>query len=124
MTDPNLHDGHLHSIVLTEGNVLVGCSTVDGTKYELSLAKVESLRADDFRQGNIILSVEHFVGGQCPEDLVLEVFGPGEDSSRPWFANVMEKIRQEGWTLLAIAPSYGCDLIALAKGPLQIRRIG
>lgn len=124
ITDPNLHDGYLNSLVLTKGGLSIGCSTVDGTTYELSLSKVERLRADDFREGNIIFSVETFVGADCPEDLVLEVFGPGADPSRPWFVDVMERIRREGWTFVSIDSSYGCVLKALAKGPLEIHRIG
>lgn len=89
ITDPNLDDGYLNSLVLKEGSLSVGCSTLDGTK-----------------------------------DLVLHVFGPGADPSRPWFVDVMERIRRERWTFLSIASSCGCDVRALAKGPLEIRRIG
>jgi hypothetical protein len=123
IAEPNLHDGLLTSIALRDHDLTLGCSNSDGERYELLLRGIVRLQANDFREGNIILSVERFLGAECPRDLVLKAYGEESDPAATWVPGVLDQIEREGWTLLVLASSYGCTLSALANGPLVIRRV-
>src|ERR1700722_16343894 len=58
--------GYLTGISLGERSACLGLKTDTGERYEFDLIGVHRLRADDFRQGNIILDLEVITGRAPP----------------------------------------------------------
>ncbi|MEP6566178.1 MAG: hypothetical protein ABJB10_13655, partial [Mesorhizobium sp.] len=59
---PSFHDGYLTGIELAEKSAVVSLQHYDGTRYRLHLSGIEALLANEFRQGNIISSLEVTTG--------------------------------------------------------------
>jgi hypothetical protein len=117
---PDLHDGSLNGIIVSEGKTLeLRCAQADGRRYVLRLPELVSLRADDFRQGNIILGVNIYES-DFPADLIKSVYGEDGDADPAWLSREFQTLRQGGWTLLELTSSYGCHLLALARGQLLV----
>ena len=77
---PDLHDGSLSGIIVSDANTLeLRCAHVDGWRYVVRLPELVSLRADDFRQGNIILDVRVYES-DFPRDLTKRVYGEEGDA--------------------------------------------
>ena len=117
---PDLHDGSLSGIIVSEAKTLeLHCAQVDGRRYVLRLPELVSLRADDFRQGNIILDVKVYES-DFPPDLIRSVYGEEGNADPAWLSRELQALRQGPWTLLELRSSYGCHLLALAKGHLLV----
>lgn len=68
---------------------------------------VERLRADDFREGNIILDVTVTAGEQLELDDVAEAFGLDTEPS-PFLQNTIDRLKRDRMIVVRINPSYGC----------------
>lgn len=64
------HDGALRSVVLSDGNAMLGVRSVEGTHHVIELNRVVAFCADGVREGNIILNIRLLnarVGAEDPE---------------------------------------------------------
>jgi len=121
LRDPDLHDGRLLAMEVRGNSLLLRCTAVDGQEYAVTVGDLVRLRADNFLQGNIIFELLIFAGSNCPEDLVRSVYQLRTDDK--WIGVAMEEIRRERWTLLQLESSYGCSLVALSKGAVDVRPV-
>jgi hypothetical protein len=120
LLSPDLHDGFLRGVVLGDQEIVeLLCSDVDGRRYVLRLPKLMALRADNFLQGNIIFEVNVYTT-DFPQDLIKRVYGADGDGEPDWLSARLQEMRDQSWTLLEITSSYGCELLALAKGTLSV----
>lgn len=121
LQSPDLHDGGLEGIVSRDGGLELLCRSVQGARWILRLPELVHLRADDFRQGNIILDVLTLAGAECPDALLRELFEvtPAAEDP-PWFAERRLAVHEGNWTLLRIQCSYGCSLLGLSRRALEI----
>lgn len=120
----NFHDGLLTGIVLGSDTATILLQRTTGEEYKLTLAGLEVLHMEDFRQGNIISMVE-VVSGQAPyEHSGLErLFGLPHPSAAEEYhrthAAVVERqsarIANGEVSMVVIVPSYGADLIAICR---------
>jgi hypothetical protein len=114
MSIPKFHDGALTSVALGPAKTLeIGVATVAGKRHKLVLSGLEKLRCDDFRQGNIVLDVTVYCGEDPDESALRDLFELEVSESPDYFLQEARKIRDGESTLLVIAPSYGCELLAL-----------
>lgn len=88
----------------------------------MCLSGLEALKVDNFLQGNIILEIELF-NGNFPIELVKRAFSFSAEENPPWLRQKITQMTDEGWTLLELSSSYGCELAAIAKGKLEIQRL-
>lgn len=121
--DPNLHDGSLTGIMLQAGSLELVCASVEGKRYSLRVGELVRLRADNFLEGNIIFDIRVFMGPDCPRELFRRAYGAITSQEEPALDRKLDEARNEGWTLLSLESSYGCELVALAKRALQIEAI-
>jgi hypothetical protein len=122
MQTPDFHDGSLTGIILPEAETLeLRCADVNGRRYILRLPQLVSLRADNFREGNIILDASVYES-DFPPELIKKVFGEDANGEPAWLAGRIEALREGSWTLLELTSSYGCELLALARGRLSVER--
>jgi hypothetical protein len=121
------HDGYLTGISLGERSACLGLKTDTGERYELDLIGVHRLRADDFRQGNIILDLEVITGRAPPvsefnrqmerldETPSADVAPSYHDARSSRIEKIFVQIVAGETTLVIVNPTYGCDLVALCS---------
>jgi hypothetical protein len=71
MTITSFHDGDLTSVEVGEGTAALGLRHVDGRRFSLTLAGVEALAVNDFREGNIVLELHEVTGPEFEETNVV-----------------------------------------------------
>lgn len=120
LKDLRLHDGRLTGMVVESEGLNLICESVDGLVCTLRLSRLVRLIANNFRQGNIIFDVSCFAGGTAPDRLLRLVFEATSGRDDEWFTVERARVHSENWTLLVLESSYGCDLLALSQGPLEI----
>jgi hypothetical protein len=120
LLNPDLHDGFLRGIVLSEPETVeLLCSDVKGHLYTLRLAGLVALRADNFLQGNVIFEVNEY-RAEFPRGLIKRVYGEDAESEPDWLSLRVQELSENSWTLLEVTTSYGCELLALARGHLLV----
>ncbi|HVY52809.1 hypothetical protein FRZ61_37280 [Hypericibacter adhaerens] len=115
LRQPDLHDGTVQGLELQAGNGLrVALRDVAGQAYRLQLKGVRRLLCNDFREGNIILSLS--IASRMPPDrgLLRRLLGGTKDEDR-LVAEAAQAIAEGRLALVAIDPSYGCELTALCE---------
>jgi hypothetical protein len=113
----DFHDARLVSIELKgEGAVWLGVTDEGGQSWRIALENVDRLQATDFSEGNIILEVSNFRGVTPPLELLRRLFRVRQEADTPaYLLNRIERIERAELTLFYIAPSYGCEFIALCE---------
>jgi len=110
----NFHDGYLDGLrVLPEKSLILFCRQVDGKKSIITVPRIESLWASQFKEGNIIDSINFYRGNGCPEKLIRRVQGYTCQSPVEYFEKDMAEIIKNNWSLMELTTSYGCELLAL-----------
>jgi hypothetical protein len=120
--EPNFHDGFIDGLLITDRDVRIFLRTVSHEKFTILLNGVKLLVLDDFRQGNIILSVDWLDPADLHDESVCRLYHVAEKS-----------IVEEGWILeaqrnglqgLEIIPSYGGVLAAIFQArEIQINHV-
>jgi hypothetical protein len=115
---PSFHDAKLSGFILLPAQ---RCSlfieTESKQSHRVVLLGVERLRADDFREGNIILDLTVHGGKSVEKADVLFALSMDDEKRHPDFFNsIMERIHRGELSLLQINPSYGCVFSCLCSG--------
>lgn len=120
---PSFHDGLLCGLSVTETTATLSLVEVDGRRWSVELTGVRHLKADDFRQGNIVLDLE-VVTGEPPPPRWLEKLLPAphpeaaaqhHDAHRSHVDEVSAGIAAGALMLVVLSPSYGCELWAICE---------
>ena len=123
ITDPDLHDGHLTGIQLVGTRTLeLSCSSLDGERYVIRLLGLDRLRVDNFLEGNIIFEIALYEP-PFPMSSVKKVFGIEDKDDPDWLKARVAAMADQNWRLLELSSSYGCELLALAHGSLEVNRL-
>ncbi len=117
LTHPDLHDGFLKGIVVgSQNTAYVLLNDRQGAEFNLVLSGVEKLRAQDFREGNIILDVSVYNSSQIDDRELCELYDLGAEGASQNFLNSLKaRIVENDSVLVQINPSYGCSLLALCR---------
>jgi hypothetical protein len=125
----SFHDGKLTSVAVGEGTATLGLTHLDGRRFTLSMAGVEALSINDFREGNIVLELHLLTGtsfekaGFSPGDVraSLQVLftAPHPDAAQKYHDDYnssldrqIERLRDGSMKLIILDPAYGADLLA------------
>lgn len=124
---PSFHDGHFEGIMLGDDSATLSLARSDGTPFEVKMVGLDALQINDFRQGNIIFSLE-VVSGRQPEreglaetmDRLFPALHPKAASSfhiahAALLAAKLAAVASGQAALVSITSSYGADLVALCK---------
>lgn len=120
---PSFHDGHLTGVVVDEGSARLSLKRANGDAWEVHLIGVDALKMDDFRQGNIVLSVE-VTSGAAPEPGPFHrlfeaphasAASKYHDSHRELISRKMATVEEGAATLFLLTPAYGADMVALCR---------
>lgn len=112
----NFHDGFVDGLLLFGAKVHIFLRTVDGEKFTLILRDVDALRVNDLRAGNIILSLDFIQPKQLDESFVFDAYQYSEEHKKTFvLAAWITKAAEKQLKAVEIAPSYGCELLAIYK---------
>ena len=116
------HDGFVEGFLIRESQVIIFLRTLEKEAFALVADDVVRMRADNFREGNIILDL---IVRQGPELILgdLDIYGfaagpLGEKQS----SDALERLRTENRVALEINPSYGCECFLIAQAVTLIPR--
>lgn len=114
LVDPSVHDGSLLGILLEkDGRVRLPIETVHGKSLSLILDGVVRFKADDFREGNIILSVTVASGQALSTADVADAHGVSSDEA--FLPGAIERYVQDGLMTVRLDASYGCYLVCVCR---------
>lgn len=124
MHAPDFHDGYLDGIHTTGKTVALALRHVSGDRFKMTLAGVETFRADQFLLGNIILDIEVTSGKRVqPEDLSILYLAPHPSVDRQvhekharLIESIITRIERRDVILFEVSSSYGCYISAICKG--------
>ncbi len=128
-TPPNFHDGYLTGIQLLDREVRLSLTRYNDERWLVTLAGVEALHIDDFREGNIVSSLD-VIQNERPETELLErlFLSPHLEAPQSYKDDHMAAIEARVARVLAaeaavvsISPVYGADLVAFVTGVRAVR---
>ena len=76
---PDFHDGLLEGLLVSGSSAKVFLKTVAGERFTLVLEGVKQLRAQNFHEGNIVLSVDFIQPEQLSPELIAWTYRHDED---------------------------------------------
>jgi hypothetical protein len=113
---PDFHDGYLDGLFVSGKTARIFLRTCTGERFTLFLQEVERLHAENFRQGNIIFSVDFLRLEQLSPEFIFEVYEYSEPDKQNFVMdNWVQGAKQKGLQALEISTSYGCSAFALFK---------
>ena len=113
---PNLHDGNLLGLMSVDEQCILLVSDVLGSMHRITLHAVESLRAENFLQGNIVLDVSVQTRAEVTEPDVLFALSMDEATAsqhRRFLDELLGRIGNGSLHLFQLSSSYGCTLTSL-----------
>ncbi len=115
INNPNVHDAKLVGIFFPADKVvLLVIKGILSVIHCIALNGVERFRAEDLREGNIILDITVVSGDAVNSSDVSYVLGLINDSTHERFLiNTMERFRSKELLLVKINPSYGATCICM-----------
>jgi hypothetical protein len=78
--EPNFHDGFVDGVLVEEGSAKIFVGTVRREKFTILLSGVKTLILNDFRQGNIILSLEWLDATKISDEAIFDFYHEPVDS--------------------------------------------
>lgn len=106
------HDGSLDGLLISGTTVRVFLSANDGEEFILEVRGVLSLKADGFRQGNIIFEVLERDGDNLTLGDMIHFFDFNDEADAQ---GKLESTRGRNLVVLEINPSYGASCTILAE---------
>jgi len=115
-SEPNFHDDFVDGILLGEGSARIFVRTVHGERFTILLGDVKTLVMKDFRQGNIILSLDWLDATDISDEGLFGYYSePVGADSVVLRSRFMREIGDQQLRALEIFPSYGASLMAIFK---------
>jgi hypothetical protein len=109
---PDFHDGFLEGLFVSGSEAKIFLKTISGQKFTLTLRDVERLHAENFLEGNIVLSLDFLTPEQVTVEHVSEAYGvPPGFVMKDW----IESAKQRNLQAIEISSSYGCTALVFFK---------
>jgi hypothetical protein len=120
---PTFHDGNLTGLTVAKAAAILSVVRSDGVEWRIELEGVRYLKADDFREGNIVSSCRAITRADPPRGLLETLARGPHESAAPeyhekhqlFINDLAEQVRQGSLTLLIVEPSFGCELLAISE---------
>jgi len=115
VVEPNVHDAQVMGIMLEKnGRAVLALEGADGRVMCLVMDGVVRLKADDFRQGNTLLSLSVSEGASLDVGDVAEAYGVSHPD-QGFLPQAMVKLASEGFIVVHMSPSYGCSTVCICR---------
>ena len=110
------HDGSFDGLLLDDKSAHIFVATDAHERHVIVADGVVVLKADDIRQGNIILDVvARHASELSANDLDAFLYDPQDPKEKEQAAVLLRRAQTGALTLLQISPSYGATCSVLAK---------
>ena len=115
---PQLHDARLIGIIFpADTRALILARDVRGTVHCIEFTGIERFRAEDLREGNIILDVSVRTGTSVkPEDLAYPYGLSNGSSGAELPRGILERLHSGEVGLIQLDSSYGCSFSCICTG--------
>lgn len=112
-----VHDAYIDGLVITQSkDAIFLLRSVDGHVFCLRLVDVKRFRADDFREGSIVLDITAETGKAVPKSEIIDFLETdGSPRVNNWISDTLRQVRNRELFVVRINPSYGCQLKCLCK---------
>jgi len=115
VVEPNVHDAQVMGIILEKnGRAVLALEGADGRGMCLVMDGVVRLKANDFRQGNTLLSLSVSEGASLDVGDVAEAYGVSR-TDQDFLPQAMVKLASEGFIVVRMSPSYGCSMVCICR---------
>ncbi len=117
VTNPDFHDGDLLGIFTPRdpAELTLFLRTDEGIGFKLTIPDVVRALANNFSEGNIVLQLIITEGGKVSAEAVRKLFHYDDAQPTKPMPDQMKQIADEGWTLVEVTSSYGCELLAISR---------
>lgn len=121
--EPNFHDANIFGLITLENKktLLILVKTVNKSLLCISLNDFDCFRADDFREGNIILDIT--VSSGFKVDMFDIAYAHGLEQfiniKNFYLENAVQNFVEGKRLFVQINPSYGCKLVCIC-GQIEI----
>jgi hypothetical protein len=113
----DFHDGYVDGVLLSPSGARILLRTVEEGKFTLVLSRLEALRVNDLKKGNIIFEVKLLQLREIEASFVFEVHEYSDEHKKTFVLDEwVEKAAKKGLAALEITPSYGCSILAIFNG--------
>jgi hypothetical protein len=120
---PSLHDGHLLALSAEEENaVTLVCKPLDGGKVSIRLNDVIDFCANNFRNGNIILSIDIHRSVEKLEERLIRSLAQSDrvEHVTAYRDRMRAKDASGGLRYFVLLSSYGCDLVGICAADITV----
>ncbi|MES9976469.1 MAG: hypothetical protein ABW094_19580 [Candidatus Thiodiazotropha sp.] len=114
----SFHDSQLTMIELGERKAILSFKLVDGACIGVKLLGLSRMLCNNLKEGNTVLEVSIVRESKYRESLLYKLFdlSDNEKISNPdYVRKIKKKLEDQELIILLVAPSYGCELIALCE---------
>jgi len=95
-------------------------TTTDKRKFIVTIPNIIRMRADNFLEGNIVFDISVYQNAECSEGKLKSLYGYNEEQAQKYLSKNLREIAEKNLSLFQLGSSYGCELLALFSGSLQI----
>jgi hypothetical protein len=116
---PELHDAEILGVIMVaKDRALLPMRPVEGNLLCIVLNGVEYLRADDLREGNIVLDITVSTAASVEAEDIAFAHGLEKPSfaSSVYLEKAISSFKSEEKILFRLNPSYGCTLACICSG--------
>jgi len=113
---PDFHDGFLDGVFVSGSQAKLFLRKIDGQKFILALHGVERLHVENFREGNIIFSLDFLEPEQLTLEHVCQAYQYNEQTLASFIMkDWVEDAKQRGLKAIEVSTSYGCSALVFFK---------
>lgn len=117
---PDFHDGNLTGMRVTDKTLHLYLTATDKQKFIVTIPNVRRMRADNFLEGNIVFDVTVHQHSELSKEKLRCVYGYNEEEAAKYLSKNMAEIADKKLSLFELGSSYGCELLVLFAGTIQI----
>jgi len=120
IVDPEFHDGNLTGIRITKKSLQLYLTTIDSKNFIITISDIVRIRVNNFLEGNIIFDITVYKNTLCQEEKLKILYGYNEEQAAKHLPANLRDIANKKLSLLELGSSYGCELLVLFSGLIQI----
>jgi hypothetical protein len=118
LIEPDFHDESLTGLRMIGADAHLFFKA-QHAEFRMILPNVVMLKADGFMQGNIVFGISIYQ--EPSRELVKKLYDFTESEPHNYLAVTLEKIKKENLRMFELTSSYGCEMLALFSGEIEIR---
>jgi hypothetical protein len=120
LIEPEFHDGDLTGLRMVDKTLKLYLATKNKEKFILSIPNVRRLKVHNFLEGNIVFDLTIYNNPEVFEKKLMLLHGYNEEQAKKYIPINLREITEHQLSFFELGSSYGCELLALFSGTIQI----